>query len=229
MDSRDVPPLPIVEHRACEEFFHPFSGSGLSRLQAGLARLPTPMCKGRKGITGDPGGYPDLAGPRARRPFGKFEPCPGVGGENPERRAGPGHDLGPFMEGMILMSVHGHAEPLCDRRHSGFHLPPKRVRVAVEMKRLGFGLDQELFDGLIGGALSHHKAAAPGAEIGVEGLQAAAQEILAGGPGPAVLVFPCGDHVERKNGIAAGDGGIERGVVGEPEVPAEPVECDSHN
>lgn len=60
-------------------------------------------------------------------------------------------------------------------------------------------------------------------EVIGEGSEAATEELLSGGSGPAVFLFPSAGDVDGDDLLGFLAGGIQGGIVGEAEVPAEPV------
>ena len=129
-----------------------------------------------------------------------------------------------FVQHDILVSVAGPARARAGSGELGFHRLSMRIDVAVEMDVGGAGLAGQLRKNLHRIAGPEDEAGTHGFQIGRQGSKAGAKEFLAAWSGPAVLLFPAAQDVDRNDRTPGGGGGVQRGIVGEAEVAAEPVD-----
>jgi hypothetical protein len=89
-------------------------------------------------------------------------------------------------------------------------------------------LVEEFFEFLNGVSLSDAKFGADLAEALVEALQAVAEELLAEGARPGVVLGPATEDVDGQDLGVGARSGVEGGVIVQTEVASEPVESQGH-
>ena len=160
--------------------------------------------------------------------FFEGEPVAGVGGEDFVGGGGLGEDLGGVVEGDVVVAVAGDAEFLAESVEFLFGGFSEGVGVAVVMDGGGSGFEGEFFEFGDGMAFTDDEVSVDGGEVAGEGFEAAAEEVLAVGAGPVVLLFPGTQDVNGDDGEAVEGGVAEGGVIGDAEIAAEPVYDGGH-
>ena len=123
------------------------------------------------------------------------------------------------------MRHHFHAQPRAHRHDACFHGAPERIGIAVEMDLVRGGFADELFEHRVRAPVPDDQPPALGREISRERREAAAEKLLPRRAAPMMRAAPFADDIDRHD-LRVRGGGVERGIVGEAEVAAEPVDGD---